>query len=130
MPSVQTLIARLFLVALIGMLGFFAWQTQAEPQTKFNRLTHRLMHPLDTRVRYRIGEIDPRFGLSHDKVARLTQEAVDIWTQGTGRQWFVYDRHAWLTIRMIYDERQATSQLQMDAENKIDQQLLDQKTSR
>lgn len=88
------------------VFGFLAYQIHQHPQLKFNRLEHRLSHPFDTRVRYKIGTIDPRFGLSRQDVEKLTREAVEIWHQGTGKQWFVYDDKAQLTINFLYDERQ------------------------
>lgn len=98
------LIVWLLLLPLV--LGW-GYQTLTEPQLKYNSAVHRLTHPLDTRVRYRIGTVDPRFGLSHDEVKALSLQAADIWQAGTGRAWFVYDESARLSINFIYDERQA-----------------------
>lgn len=95
-----------FVVMTIGVLGFFAYQTHTEPQTRHNSLMHRLTYPTDVRVRYRIGQVDERFGLGRDEVKRLAHEAVMIWHDGTGSEWFVYDEDAKLTINLIYDERQ------------------------
>lgn len=104
---------------VIVVLGFFAHQTHTEPQTRFNSLTHRLTHPFDVRVRYRIGEVDARFGLSRAEVEKLTTEAVAIWHDGTGKDWFVYDDEAKLSINLIYDERQ----METVARQKIKQDL-------
>lgn len=104
---------------IIAVLGFFAHQTHTEPQTRFNSLTHRLTHPFDVRVRYRIGEVDARFGLSRAEVEKLTTEAVAIWRDGTGKEWFVYDDEAKLSINLIYDERQ----METVARQKIKQDL-------
>lgn len=97
---------RVLMGLVLLVLGFFGYQTHTEPQVRHNSLAHRLTHPTDTRVRYRIGHIDPRFGLSRDEVKQLTHEAVMIWHDGTHRQWFLYDDNAKLTINLIYDERQ------------------------
>ncbi len=94
------------MMSLIGVLGFFAHQTHTEPQVRHNSLAHRLSHPTDLRVRYRIGEVDARFGLSRDEVRYLAYEAAMIWQNGTDRQWFVYDDDAKVSINLIYDERQ------------------------
>lgn len=84
-------------------------QTRSHPQTRYNHVSDRLQHPFDTRLRYRIGEIDTRFGLTHQQLKSLTQQATDIWTQGTGTDFFVYDAQAKLTINLIYDDRQMQS---------------------
>lgn len=106
-------------IFMVVVLGFFAHQTHTEPQTRFNSLSHRLTHPFDTRVRYRIGEVDTRFGLSRAEVEKLTTEAVAIWHDGTGKEWFVYDDKAKLSINLIYDERQ----METTARQKIKQDL-------
>lgn len=113
------LLRNLVLVVVVSVLGFFAYQTHTKPQTRHNSLTHRLTYPTDTRVRYRIGEVDARFGLSHDEVKRLAHEAVMIWHEGTGGEWFVYDDSAKLAINLIYDERQSET----EARQKIKQNL-------
>lgn len=112
---------RLLVWAMVVVLAFFAYQTHTEPQVRHNSLTHRLLHPIDVRVRYRVGDVDERFGLSHDDVKRLTHEAVMIWHDGTGGEWFVYDDEARLTINLIYDERQ----IETLARQKITQNLND-----
>lgn len=97
---------RLLLITSSAVILLLSYQQQQHPQLKYNSIQHRLTYPLDTRVRYRIGEIDPRFGLSSTQVKQLTQEAIAIWHQGTGKEWFVYDDSAQLVINFIYDERQ------------------------
>ena len=104
------------LFALLGFLGLILYQNIQQPQLRLNPLLDRLTHPFDQRIRYRIGEVDPRFGLSHADVLQLSQEATQIWTQGTGQDYFVYDPNAKLTIHLIYDQRQ-------DESNQRQQQL-------
>lgn len=96
------------------------------PHLKYNALSDRILHPLDTRVRYRIGNIDPKFGLSQNDVKQLSQEATDIWHKGTGKEWFVYDENARLTVNLIYDERQANTLAKQQMENKIDEKIKSQ----
>lgn len=102
------------------MLGFFAHQTHTEPQVRYNSLIHRLTHPTDLRVRYRIGEVDVRFGLSRAEVQKLTEEAASIWHDGTGREWFVYDDEARVSINLIYDERQMETQTRQKIKDELD----------
>ncbi|MFT0695412.1 matrixin family metalloprotease [Acinetobacter bereziniae] len=85
------------------------------PQLNHNSAIDRITHPLDTRLRYRIGEVDPRFHLSKAQVKNLAQEAAEIWHLGTMQSLFVYDDQAKLTINLIYDERQAESSARTQA---------------
>lgn len=108
-------------VAILAVLGFFAHQTYTEPQVRFNSLSHRLMYPLDVRVRYRIGEVDARFGLSRAEIHKLAEEAAMIWQNGTDRAWFVYDDTAKVSINLIYDERQMETTARQKIKNELDE---------
>jgi len=76
---------------IIFLLGL-SYQTQKHPQLKFNSLADRITHPIDTRLRYRIAEVDPRFKLSIEQVQEISQQATQIWKD------------------LIYDERQQESE--------------------
>lgn len=108
-----------FWVCMTILVGFFAYQNVKHPQLVYNRPIDKILHPFDTRVRYRLGEIDPRFDISRAEVEQLTKEAVQIWHAGTGQEWFVYDDSARLTINFVYDERQATTVAQQKTETQI-----------
>lgn len=97
------------LCLLLMFVLIMSYQTRNHPQIRHNNLLDRIQHPFDTRLRYRIAEIDPRFGLSTEQLVQLSQQATDIWTQGTGKDYFVYDPKAKLVIELIYDQRQADS---------------------
>ncbi|MCH7297389.1 matrixin family metalloprotease [Acinetobacter higginsii] len=98
------------LLVLVLFLLWSGYQTCQHPQLKFNSLTDRIASPLDTRLRYRIAEVDPRFKLSIEQVKTISQQATQIWKDGTGQDYFVYDPHAQLAIHLIYDERQMESE--------------------
>lgn len=110
----------IFLVLLI-VLGFFTSQRILNPQLNHNSVADRIQHPFDTRLRYKIGEIDPRFGISQDQLKTIIQQAADIWDVGTSKQYFSYDPNAQLTINLIYDQRQADSQARQLELNRLDQ---------
>ncbi|MBE9590900.1 matrixin family metalloprotease [Moraxella sp. K127] len=114
------IIRLMILAGVVLVLGFFSYQTHTEPQVRHNSLIHRLTYPTDLRVRYRIGDVDERFGLSHDEVKRLAHEAVMIWHDGTGRQWFVYDDSAKVSINLIYDERQMETTARQQIKQELD----------
>ena len=73
-------------------------------------MSDRITHPFDTRLRYRIAEVDPRFKLSPEQVQSISQQAAQIWKEGTGQDYFVYDPNAQLEIHLIYDQRQSDSE--------------------
>lgn len=100
----------LLLCVLVIVLIFFASQRMFNPQLNHNSVADRLQHPLDTRLRYKVGHIDPRFNMSHEQLQKLAQQATDIWFLGTQKQFFVYDPNARLSINLIYDQRQADTQ--------------------
>lgn len=99
----------LSLILAVIWLLLITYQTHQHHQLRYNAVSDRLKHPFDTRLRYRIAEVDPRFGLSKDEVIQLSQQATDIWKIGTGNDYFIYDPNAKLTIHLIYDERQDES---------------------
>lgn len=102
---------RLYIfIALMLCLLWSSYQTRQHPQLKFNALSDRLLHPFDTRLRYRIAEVDPRFKLSPEQVKSISLQATQIWKDGTGQDYFVYDDNAKLSIHLIYDERQFESE--------------------
>ncbi|KKP80689.1 MAG: Matrixin family protein [Candidatus Levybacteria bacterium GW2011_GWB1_35_5] len=62
--------------------------------------------PCDTPITYKIGSIDERFGLPRSEAVSATKQASDIWNTTLGKQLFIYDSGATLTINMVYDRRQ------------------------
>ena len=104
---------RLLIVVFILIAVFWLnYQSREHPQLKFNALSDRVLHPFDTRLRYRIDDVDPRFKLSIEQVRQISEQAATIWNDGTGQQYIVYDPNAQLTIHLIYDERQFESEQQ------------------
>ncbi|MDN5512926.1 matrixin family metalloprotease [Acinetobacter sp.] len=100
-------------LVLLGLLLIFlsgmTYQTRNHPQIRYNKLLDRIQHPFDTRLRYRIAEVDSRFGLTEHELKQISQQATDIWKDGTGQDYFVYDPQARLSIHLIYDQRQNDS---------------------
>mgnify|MGYP003599694586 FL=1 len=101
---------RIILIVIVGFILWSSYQTRQHPQLKFNSLSDRITHPFDTRLRYRIAEVDPRFKLSPEQVQSISQQAAQIWKEGTGQDYFVYDPNAQLEIHLIYDQRQSDSE--------------------
>lgn len=101
---------RIIVIVIVVFILWSGYQTRQHPQLKFNALLDRIIHPFDHRLRYRIADVDPRFKLSIEQVQEISQQATQIWKDGTGQDYFVYDPNAHLAIRLIYDERQQESE--------------------
>ena len=99
----------LSLILAVIWLLLMTYQTHHHHQLRYNAVSDRLKHPFDTRLRYRIAEVDPRFGLSKEQVIQLSPQLAGLWGLGTGKDYFIYDPNAKLTIHLIYDERQDES---------------------
>ncbi|MCH7309397.1 matrixin family metalloprotease [Acinetobacter sp. NIPH 1852] len=111
---------RIVFICLTLFILWNGYQSYQHPQLKFNSLLDRITHPFDTRLRYRIAEVDPRFKLSVEQVKEISQQATQIWNDGTGKEYFVYDPNAQLSIHLIYDERQIESELRRQHLTELD----------
>lgn len=112
------------IIVLLGLivfaLGLF-YQNFNYPHLRFVPISERVLAPFDLRIRYRIGELDPRFGLSHVEAQQLALEATQIWQQAD-KNIFVYDPDARLVIDFIYDQRQIQTQARLQQHSEIEQQ--------
>lgn len=111
----------LLLILAFIALAFFASQRMLNPQLNHNSIADRLQHPLDPRLRYRIGNIDPRFNIDHEQLKTIAEQAADIWLKGTAESLFVYDPNARLSINLIYDHRQEDSNARKLQINQLEQ---------
>lgn len=78
------------LLVLIGALLLFERQRQARRA------------PLT----YRIGTVDPRFGLSPAEFAADVERAASLWRRAAGREVFRQDPRGAVEVNLVYDERQ------------------------
>ena len=59
---------------------------------------------------YRLGTVDPRFGLSNDEVLEALRQAENLWEVAIGRKLFRHDPSGALVVSLVYDERQQRTQ--------------------
>lgn len=57
-------------------------------------------------IRWRIGEIDPRFGLSEAQVRNAVERAAALWEAAAERELIVHDSSRGIAINLVYDDRQ------------------------
>jgi len=62
----------------------------------------------DAPVLYRIGPVDPRFGKTKEEVTGNVQRAGQLWNDLIGRELFVYQEQARLSVSLVFDERQGS----------------------
>jgi predicted Zn-dependent protease len=71
-------------------------------------------------VRYRIGEVDPRFGTDKDELRRIVATAEKVWEDKVGKELFLYDPGAPLPINLIFDERQENAEIEVELREDIE----------
>jgi len=61
-------------------------------------------------IKYSLGTIDDKFGISREDLLHTLEEAEKIWEEDITQNLFEYDPEATLKINLIYDERQKINQ--------------------
>lgn len=108
------------LILMIALLGVLQYQSR-QHHTHLNPVSTRFLHPFDHRIRYRIADVDARFGLSQDEILKITQDAIKIWSDATGKEYFFYDPNARLALYFQYDDRQYETEQRKKHIQDIDQ---------
>jgi len=75
----------------------------------------------DTPISYKLGELDPKFGLTKESVMTSIQDATGIWGKAYGKPLFVNSPKAVLTINFVYDERSALNTQIDQMQDQLDQ---------
>ncbi len=76
---------------------------------------HESHRPCVAPISYKIGTIDPRFGVSQSQFLSDIDQASGIWSTAIDKPLFVYDPRGEVTINLVYDTRQQATQ----AESKL-----------
>ena len=85
----------LLLLAGVAWYGYFFYTS------------HR---PCAMPISYTIGTIDPRFHVSQQQFKDDIAQASDMWSSAIHKALFAYDPHGSVTINLVYDTRQQTTQ--------------------
>ena len=67
--------------------------------------------PCSTPIEYSLGTFDPRFGESRANFLTAVASAAKLWDNAAGRELFTYVKGGALKINLIYDSRQAATNL-------------------
>ena len=76
--------------------------------------------PCSKPIRYSIGSIDPKFGLSESKLLDVAKQAEAVWEDPTQKNLFEYDPNSSFKINLIFDERQARTNDAAQLSNNLD----------
>ncbi|MCF7816106.1 MAG: matrixin family metalloprotease [Candidatus Pacebacteria bacterium] len=60
-------------------------------------------------VKYKIGNIDERFGTDVNELKKIVAKAETVWESALQTELFAYDENASLSINLVFDERQEAS---------------------
>lgn len=71
---------------------------------------------------YRLGNIDPSFSITPEEAKLHISNAEAVWEKIAHRELFVYDEKSDFTIDFIFDERQATADLEEKKRQELDEQ--------
>ncbi len=107
MSPTQKNIIGIFLFGLIVYIGFFDYHLSIQN------------NPCKTPIHYKLGSIDPKFGVSSQAFQQDITQASAIWEQVIDKKIFIYDPKAALTINLVYDTRQQTTQTEQTLNQNI-----------
>ena len=79
---------------------------------------------------YRLGKIDTGFNVSPDEAKKYAKKAEERWEKATGRNLFIYDERADLTINYIYDDRQKLTDEERREREKLDKEWQKNETTK
>ena len=70
-----------------------------------------------TPITYRVGTLDPRFGVSETEFKAVLAEAADVWNLAAGKTVIAYSEEGEMPVSLMYDERQQTAELGNDIDS-------------
>lgn len=73
-------------------------------------------------ISYRIGDIDPAFGIDQEQALAYAKQAEAVWEERASRELFTYNEKALLSIEFIYDDRQASADSEVTQREDLDEQ--------
>ncbi len=100
------MLKRIFLYTFLVIAAIFVW------------LFYINSRPCVNPIKYKIGNIDSRFGITKEEFIKDLNTASDIWNKSISKNLFEYDQYGSLTINLIYDYRQKTTNLRNEIEKR------------
>lgn len=101
-------IIKTLVVVIIAGLAIYVWRA---PLHTVYVQTYAVLFPCREPITYRLGVIDPQFGLSTSTALADMERAARLWDQGADKKLLVYDQaRGAVVISFTYDMRQETTQ--------------------
>jgi predicted RND superfamily exporter protein len=91
------------------------------PQFKSKAIKILSFSECDTPMSYKLGSLDPKFGLSQTTTVTDIQNAADIWGKTYGKPLFINSITAALTINFVFDKRSALNTRIDQLQNQVNQ---------
>jgi hypothetical protein len=127
-------------VTTVAIGGFMAWlalathapgggRTEAAPLALPAQPASWQRSACTLPVRWRVADVDPRFGVTPAEVEGAVRDAVRLWEERAGRRLFSPDPRGGVPVRLVYDERQARTDDRLRAEELVrraDEDLADE----
>ncbi|MBI5004061.1 matrixin family metalloprotease [Candidatus Kaiserbacteria bacterium] len=110
-------ILKTLAVAIVAGLAIYAWRA---PLYTVSMQTYAVLFPCRVPITYRLGTIDPQFGLSTSTALADMKEAASLWNADRGL--LSYDQeHGYVVVSFEYDTRQETTQKLSTIGQSVDQ---------
>ncbi len=101
-------IIKTLVVVIIAGLAIYVWRA---PLHTVYIQTYAVLFPCREPITYRLGVIDPQFGLSTTTALADMEKAARLWDQGVDKKLLLYDQeYGAVVISFTYDTRQETTQ--------------------
>ena len=96
-----------FLIGALAWVAIFIKTNEVKGQADFvYKAKSRILGPCSVPLKYSIGQVDSRFGISPEEFQAEVKKAEIVWENATGKNLFEYDEKADFKINLIFDERQ------------------------
>ncbi|MFZ5982098.1 MAG: matrixin family metalloprotease [Patescibacteria group bacterium] len=96
-----------FLIGALAWVAIFIKTNEVKDQADFvYKAKSRILGPCSVPLKYSIGQVDSRFGISPEEFQAEVKKAEIVWENATGKNLFEYDEKADFKINLIFDERQ------------------------
>lgn len=100
----KKIVLFVFLI-LVVFAGFYGYENRTQLVSVANQILYQ--SPCAKPKEFRIGSIDPRFGISENELIQDADQAASAWKNSQGMTLLVYNPNASMPISMVYDQRQA-----------------------
>ncbi len=99
---------KLSTLIFIALVLFVIWIYKEPVKKMYHRVATYSF--CESPIKYKIGSVDPKFGISQKDFDIHSEAAADVWNSTYKSILFEKDPNASLTINLVYDERQSLTQ--------------------